>query len=620
MVRFLLVTPPFVQLNTPYPATTCLKAYLQLHQHEVLQCDLGIELTEKIFSKTFLRPLFQKAFDKERLSPAAQQVAMHRDTYINAVESVLRFLQGKDNTLAARICSREFLPEGTQFKRIKEEDLEWAYGTTGSGDQARFLATLFLEDLTAFIAEILECDFSLIRYQEQIALSAPTFDSIYQALQKEPNEIEQLALDLLTDKLAAFPADAVGFAIPFPGTLMMALRLAAHYKKNHPSGTVIAGGGYVNTELREISDPRFFENIDFLLFDDGELPILSVASHLEGNLPKAHLVNARYVEQGKVVWSEVRDNALDFDTLPAPDFSDLPLDKYISLVEFTNPMHKLWSEGRWNKMTVAHGCYHAKCTFCDTSLDYIARYSPAKAATVVDRMESIMKQTGISGFHFTDEALPPKLLREVAQIILERGLCVSFWGNIRFEKSFTPELCRLLAQAGCVAVSGGLEVASDGVLKRICKGVTLEQAVKSCAAFNNAGIMVHAYLMYGFPGQNREEALESLEIVRQMFEEGIIQSGFWHRYTMTVHSPTGCNPEKFGAQRVSGEPFPFANNGVEFTDGSQVDWDTIGYALKTATQNFMQGRGYELPISKWFGKGYQNPPLSKRFVAKLAQR
>ncbi len=612
-MKFCLVTPPFVQLNTPYPATTQLKAYLKEQGHDVLQCDIGIECAERIFSKKFLVDVFDKALQKQRLSKGARKILVCKNEYLNTIEPVWEFLQGNDSTLANRIVTRNFLPESSLFKSVNDDDLDWAYGTTGVGDKAKYLSTLYIEDLALFISEVLDCDFSIIKYQEQIALAAPSFDDIYSALHKDINPIEQIALDILEEKLINFNPQVVGFSIPFPGTLMMGLRMAQKIKEK--GGIVTAmGGGYVNTELRSITDVRFFEYIDYLLFDDGELPLSTLASYLNTTLAKEQIVSCKYLDDSIVKDSLDWKNCLDFNTLPPADFSDLPLDKYLSLVEFTNPMHRLWSDGRWNKMTLAHGCYYAKCAFCDTSLDYIGRYSPAKASVIVDRMEAVMAQTHVSGFHFTDEALPPKLLKEVAQIIIERGLVVSFWGNVRFEKSFNYELCELLAKAGCIAVSGGLEVASARILKLINKGVTIEQAAECCAAFNSAGIMVHAYLMYGFPTQKGEEAVESLEIVKQMFEQGIMQSAFWHRYAMTVHSPTGLNPKHYNAKITNEKLNSFANNGIDYSDGSSEDWEFIGNVLKTATYNFMQGRGYELPMRKWFSGKFENPKISKRFI------
>ncbi|MFI3301755.1 MAG: radical SAM protein [Rikenellaceae bacterium] len=618
-MKFCLITPPFVQLNTPYPATTQLKAYLRKEGHDVLQCDIGIELAEQIFSKEFLAKVFEIAFNKSHLCSKSRAVAILKDDYLRTIEHTWRFLRGEDMTLSTRIAARNYLPEAAQFKSLNEDDLEWAYGTTGTAERAKYIATLYIEDISAFIADVLECDFSIIRYKEQIAMAAPTFDAIYSELLRPLNLIEEMAIEIFKSKIA--DADIVGFSIPFPGTLFMALRMAQHLKGCGSDKIVAMGGGYVNTELRSIREARFFEFIDFLLFDDGELPISSLAQFAEGKIQKEEIVSAKYIDNGVVTDSKNWDNALPFDTLPPPDFSDLKFDKYVSLVEFTNPMHRLWSDGQWNKMTLAHGCYHAKCTFCDTHLDYIGRYSAAKASTVVDRMESIMAQTGLSGFHFTDEALPPKLLREVAEIIIQRGLTVSWWGNIRFEKRFDVELCDTLARAGCIAVSGGLEVASPRILRLIEKGVSIEQAVESCAAFNSAGIMVHAYLMYGFPTQTEAEAVESLEIVRQMFEQGIVQSAFWHCYAMTVHSPTGHNPSKYNSQITGSCTNPFANNGVEFSDGGDTDWQMIGRGMKVATQNFMQGRGYDMAVKNWFGnKRFKTPQIARNFVERIIEK
>ena len=208
-------------------------------------------------------------------------------------------------------------------------------------------------------------------------------------------------------------------------------------------------------------------------------------------------------------------------------------------------MHKLWSDGRWNKLTLAHGCYWGKCSFCDCSLDYIGRYEPCNVKTIVDRIEEMINTTGENGFHFVDEAAPPTILKEMAIEILKRNLNIVWWTNVRFEKAYTDDICRLLKASGCIAVAGGLEVASDRLLKLINKGVSVEQVAKVASSFSKSGILVHAYLMYGFPTQSEQETIDSLEIVRQLFENKVIQSGFWHRFALTAHSPVGLNPDKF---------------------------------------------------------------------------
>ena len=615
-MKFLLITPPLTQLNTPYPATAMLKAFLLSKGYEASQADLGIELIDRIYSHDWLAHYAEAFSDKE------EQEYITRCSEV--MEPVLRFLRGEESTLAPRIANRSLLPEGPRFNQLG--DLEWAFGTAGTEDRARHLATLFIEDLADFIRDHTDPHFDLIRYAEQIANFAPTFDEMEAALQAPTTCIDDEMLSLLQQHIEQEQPDAVGFAIPFPGCLYGALRCGSWLKQNRPEVRIIFGGGFPNTEWRNLSDERIFDYCDYITLDDGELPQLRLAEFLEGSLTADRLVRTFY--RGHLTLDNPDEN-IPYAELPAPDFNGLPLEKYISLAEMTNPMHRLWSQGRWNKMMMAHGCYWHRCAFCDTSLDYIARYEAPDAATVVDRMERIMAQTGISGFHFVDEALPPKLLREVCEEILRRHLVVSFWGNIRFEKAYTAEMCDLMSDAGCVAVSGGLEVASDRLLRLMDKGVTIGQTMAVCRHFRDSGIMVHTYLMYGFPTETLEETFDALENVRKMFDEGIVQSAFWHRYAMTCHSRSGICPQDFSARRTS-EPHPFCNNEIDWrattdewrvaTDDKadarcvaadnkadtvgdgQFDYDIeeVGRGLRMATFNYMNDLGLDQPIKLWF--------------------
>lgn len=565
-MKILLITPPLTQLNTPYPATAYLKGYYLAQGAEVRQVDLGIEVADRVLSREFLAGI--------GLEEQARLIA-----------PVKRFLRGQDDTLGPRIANRSLLPEGKRFEQLDEDNMEWSFGVSGTTDKAMHLATLFIEDIADYIRENVDQHFDLVRYAEYLSNDAPTFDPLYEELQQEPSPVDRIMLDLLSDivgtgrALSAVdsadscgqgtpcPYDKVCITVPFPGCLYGALRCGQWLKAN-TEATVEIGGGFPNTEWRKISDKRIYEFCDEVAID-------------------GHKDADQY----------------------CPDFSDLPLDKYLSLTEMTNPMHRLWSQGRWNKMVMAHGCYWHRCAFCDTSLDYIGHYHAPEAATVVDRMERVMAQTGRSGFHFVDEALPPNLLREVAGEILRRDLAVSFWGNIRFEKAYTAELCDLLAEAGMVAVSGGLEVASDRLLKLMDKGVTIQQTVEACRHLRDAGIMVHTYLMYGFPTETLQESVDALETVRRMFDEGIVQSAFWHRYAMTCHSPSGLNPEQYGAKRIKLEPNPFCNNEVDWEPGFDYDIEAVGAALRLATYNYMNGLGLDQPVRSWFPIRVPKPTL-----------
>lgn len=616
-MKILLTIPPLTQLNTPYPSTTVLKGYLQTQGHEVSQLDLGIELVNRIYTSAFLQQAFEEAPRKK--NKKLMRIYDEREAYINTVEAVMRFLQGRDLSLAQRIVNRSLLPEGPRFDQMA--DMEWAFGTAGVYDKARHFATLYLEDIADYLRENLDSHFDLIRYAEQLSLSAPTFDAIEQALQQPLGTIDFEMLQLFAQKINETQPELVGFSVPFPGCLYAALRCAQWLKANKPEIKIAIGGGYPNTELHNLSDTGIFKYIDFITLDDGEICLQRLCDYLQTKCTATDLVRTYHMQDGQLRYSGNDGLNIPFVETGTPDFSDLSLDKYISLVELTNPMHKLWTDGKWNKMVMAHGCYWAKCAFCDCSLDYINRYDAPTATLVVDRMESIMAQTGQSGFHFTDEALPPKLLKEVAYEILKRKLTVSFWGNIRFEKSYTEELCLLLSDAGCVAVSGGLEVASDRLLKLMNKGVSLEQATRTAANFTAAGIMVHTYLMYGFPTETEQETVDSLEVVRQLFDAGLVQSAFWHRFTMTVHSPAGLQPEHFDAQITTDlSTQRFALNGLDFTDHQSIRLPMLGEALSLATYNYMHGIGLDAPVHEWFSERVARPTVKKNFVENILKK
>jgi radical SAM superfamily enzyme YgiQ (UPF0313 family) len=653
--HILLLTPPLTQLNTPYPATAYIKGFLTGRGYSVRQADLSIGLVLRLFSKEGLVRVFDEieagGYD---LSDNAKRMLRLRRRYEATIGPAIRFLQNRDLTLAPRICHGRFLPEASRFDNVA--DLETAFGTMGLTDQARHLATLYLEDLADLVKETVGPQFGLSRYAESLAMSATHFDPLHAALQATPNLVDIMLLELLDKVLAEVKPDFVGFTVPFPGNLYAALRLAQRIKQTNPTITTVMGGGYPNTELRGLKEPRFFDYIDYLTLDDGEGPWLRLLDYLQtknirhaarseasrvaqysslahsevgelsllpasneasemlryalhdGIIAKAEQPDGRELLQRTFLRNEA--GAVEYINYPhpdvphpevgTPDYSDLPLADYLSVIEVLNPMHRLWSDGRWNKLTVAHGCYWKRCSFCDVTLDYIGRYETAPATLLVDRIEQIVAQTGQTGFHFVDEAAPPLALRDLAIELLKRRVSISWWGNIRFEKTFTPDLCRLLAASGCIAISGGLEVASDRLLALMEKGVTIAQVARVTQGFTAAGVLVHAYLMYGFPTQTAQETVDALEVVRQLFDAGIVQSGYWHRFSMTAHSPVGKNPAKYQVAAIGPEPGNFAWNDLWHDDPLGTDHEQFGPGLAKSLYNYMHGVALREPLSFWF--------------------
>ena len=625
----LLMTPPMTQLNTPYPATAYLTGFLRSRGYEAVQRDPAIELFLEMMTAPALDIIRQhvednfESFEDDELPDVIYTFLAEFDRYRLAVEPAIRFLQGKDSSLALRIISRRFLPEGPAFDAIAQMEavsgdvLKSAFGNLGVQDKAKYLATLFINDLSAVITQGVDPYFEVSRYGERLAAANPSFDNLYDTLMGEPSFSSEILEQLVEQYLEEAQPSVVALTVPFPGNMLGALRIAQTCKAINPDLPVVMGGGFVNTELRALKDPRVFEFVDFICLDDGERPFMTLLEFFDGKREIDELVRTYFLaeDDNGEPYVHYNENA-DLHDIPQTDvgtpiYDGLPLTEYLSLCEMLNPMHRIWSDGRWNKLTIAHGCYWRKCSFCDVTLDYIDRYDAAGADILVDRIEELIEETGQTGFHFVDEAAPPKALFALARRLIERGVVISWWGNIRFEKTFTPERCQLLADSGCIAVSGGLEVASDRLLKLMKKGVSVEQVARVTKGFSDAGILVHAYLMYGFPTQTEQESIDALDMVRQMMAHGCFQSAYWHRFAATAHSPIGINPEEYGITLAERPEILFAENDVDFTDPTGTDHDMIGEGLRKALYNYMHGIGFDQPMHFWFDK-----PVTRTLVKK----
>ena len=620
-MKVLSLIPPMTQLNTPYPSTAYLTGFLRSRQIDAVQEDLALALVLSFFTSQGISEIHSQALTlpEQDRSASVNYFLDYFEIYQDTIEPVIAFLQGRDSTLSHRINTRDFLPEGPRFFSLDAYDdedsadpLAWAFGALGSHDRARHLATLYLNDLSDVLRDAADDRFEFVRYAESLASSQPTFNLLAEALAAHPTLMDLRLQKLTIQAVEKHQPSLVILSVPFPGAMYAALRIAQTIKAKYPKIKIALGGGYVNTELRELTEPRLFDYVDFISLDSGERPLLNILEHLDGKRSVERLVRT-FVRNaaGQVQYMNWQEPDIPFEDVGVATWDGLPLNSYLSLLDMLNPMHRLWSDGRWNKLTVAHGCYWKKCSFCDVSLDYISRYETASASLLVDRIEQIVAETGQTGFHFVDEAAPPKALKALAEELLRRKVMISWWGNIRFEKTFTPDLAELLAKSGCIAMSGGLEVASDRLLNLMKKGVTVEQVARVTKGFSDAGILVHAYLMYGFPTQTVQETVDALEYVRQLFENGCIQSGFFHRFTCTVHSPVGKNPEEYGITLIPLPPVSFAKNDIAFNDPSGIDHDALGLGLKKAIYNFMHGVGLEQEVHTWFDECGMSIPKSK---------
>ena len=629
------------QLNTPYPATTYLTGLLRSRGYDAVQADPALELVLRLICRQGLQQIateLKRKFEGSGAKPQRGKRKMpmsirffldHEAEYERTVEPVVRFLQGRDPTLAMRIAGGNFLPEGPRTTLAMQQysvhgaddPLSWAFGALGVQDRAKHLATLYLDDLADVIHDGIDEHFTLSRYGEKLAASAPSFEPMAEALAAQPTLIDRMLMAITEDLIAKHQPTVIGLTVPFPGNLYGALRIAQTVRRISPETKLLMGGGYVNTELRSLSEPRIFDYVDFITLDDGERPMQCILEHLRGERGVDGFLRTFVREDGNVVFkSAPSEHDIPMKDAGTPTYDGLPIDKYLSLLEMLNPMHRIWSDGRWNKLTLAHGCYWKACNFCDTSLSYIGVYEEQAADLIADRMVALIEETGQSGFHFVDEAAPPKTLLALSERLIARQISATWWGNVRFEKTFSqPQVAAKMRAAGCVAVSGGLEVASDRLLKLMNKGVTVEQVARVTHALESAGILVHAYLMFGFPSQTVAETIDALERVRQLFLAGCLTSAFWHRFSVTAHSPIGKDPARFGIELVPMPAVTFAHNDLEFVDPTGVDHDALGVGLRKAVYNYMHGIALDEDVRFWFDFPVPKTSVPKNLIRRALE-
>ena len=692
-MNVLILQPPLMQLNTAYPSGAYLSAFFKSQNCQTKWLDLNIRLFYKIFSKSGLEKLFSLA-SKNALNIAEKaeksgdeatafnlrRYVSEKNLWMSWIDKITAILRGQGFENAHRFCFGAHVPRGNRMENYLsslENDL-----TT---DDARALASFALADLADFITIAFDKNFSLVRYAESLTISESSFNEIEKGAESPVLKhfyvplLEKLFLDKneanCFSNIQNGEKTLVLVSVPFPGTFAAALATGKFFKTHFAEKTYISfGGGFVNTELRETKEPALSKYTDALCFDRGYASYKILLENLESHFEKSEtfgkngdssqkdsnfppIYKLRQFSPSKTENSgqktEITDEAnpakedLLFEknttSTLIPDFSDIDFSLYPRLIDDTNPMHRLWSDGAWIKIYMAHGCYWHKCAFCDVTLDYVCGFQPTNVKKLYEEILMQCEKKNIWGIHFVDEAMPPVLMVQFAKENIKRGSPITWWGNIRFEKYFTRDVADLLAYGGLIGVSAGLESATGNGLNAIHKGTDLDSIVAACCAFKEAGVLVHAYMIYGYWWEKPQDLINSMETLRQFYENGLLDSSFWHKFVLTRHSRVfnewkqglikDLKPifnETFSEEQVSGKPISektvlkdketplFAKNGLHF-EGEKSS-EKYGPSLDYSLDEWMHGRDLKKPVQKWFNFQVPRPTVPPDFIANLIEK
>ncbi len=673
-----------MQLNTAYPSGAYLTSFFKTENCDASWCDLNIRLFYEIFSSAGLRRLFE--LSESHALQLADQAERKGDD--NTAFNLRRYISQKENWIewidfiTAVLCgggAREkeyqflyspFAPRGSRMENYLAQLAE--NGREPTVDDMRFLCSFALADLSDYITVAFDPQFSLVRYAESLAVDIRTFSDFEAQINSPVMEhfykpvLESLLTELpaasggrafrcsadapaaslapLTNVSSLSPVAACGAApipkpdvlicisIPFAGTFLPALYTARYVKENLGSSSFICiGGGFVNTELREASDPALAKYIDAISYDRGygSYHALLNACHAElvsaSPLYKLRLFTPQ--ADGTVKVTEPLWQSPDFEKFEneitakiIPDYSDIDFSIYPRMCDDANSMHRIWTDGAWIKAYLAHGCYWHRCAFCDTSLDYVCGYKPTDIEPLYNGLLKTAREKGVYGIHFVDEALPPVALKKFALLNARSGNPLYFWGNVRFEKTFTKDLAAFLSYCGLGGVSAGIESATGTGLESINKGTDIASITRACCAFKEAGILVHAYMIYGFWNDSPQTIIDSMETLRQFFEAGLLDSAFWHKFVLTRNSTVYNQWQKAGTlDLVSSEEASsaFARNNLHFK--GEEKFNKFGAPLETALNCWMHGDRLDQHVQKWFDFQVPKPTVNRTFINNLIE-
>lgn len=671
MLNTLIIQPPLVQLNTPYPSGAYLLDFFNSLYEEknvkgrVEWFDLSNSFFHKIFCKHGIAHIFNSTFEKalklssQYESQGDDNTAFHlrrfisqKEFWINWIDEIIAIVCSSNSKISGREFAHEFIRSAHVPRGMRVENFLSNLNRDVSTDDAQILSSLALADLADYITLVYDQNFALIRYAEHLATSTAEFSETIEGL-KAPS-LNDFYKPLLLEKIASYKNEPTLYCIsvPFPGCFESALFSADLIRKEcGDNAIIIFGGGYVNTELREISEKGIFDYCHILSYDKGygsyirlfdefinvacgiedEKQCFNLKEAFESIFDSRKFYNFSYLKNGSVIIPLEKENEEykvlykkehEYIRKITPDYSHIDFTKYPRLADDTNPMHRIWNDGAWLKAYIAHGCYWHRCAFCDTTLDYVKDYCLTDINSLYDSLCVQAEKTGVHGIHFVDEACPPVALQNFAlknmAVKSSNKIPLTYWGNIRFEKSFDRDLADLLSAGGLTAVSAGIEIATGNGLSAVNKGTDMENIVNACCAFKEAGILIHSYMIFGFWSQSVQDLIDSMETLRQLFGAGLLDSAFWHKFTLTLHSTVyeeykkGKYPElKILPQKKT----QFAKNDLHF-EGEEKS-EKFSAPLNAALELWMHGEKLSKPVESYFPFKMPKPSIAKDYIASL---
>ncbi|MGH7227696.1 MAG: B12-binding domain-containing radical SAM protein [Nitrospiraceae bacterium] len=516
--KVLLIFPPDWYPSEPYLSLPTLTAVLRAAGHQVVQKDVNLEMYDWYFSEDFLRRVLKKVpqqLDRLRKISKKRELEEWETDLQLALCDVTRDriaeLTEKAETAKRIVRSQEF---------YQTDKLEWAINVF-----REVTATISLVYAPARICmPPMETDLSY-----KIFMSSDVLDAVQDT---QVNVYRDVFDHILRPAIEAERPDVIGISIVLQQQLFSSMTFCALIKEQFPNIHVTIGGNTV-TRLRDVLPEKsnLFALFDSAVIYEGETAFLQLVEAVGAGRDLAEIPNLIYRSASGIHTSPLT-YAEDMASLPPPDFTGLPLEKY-------------FIPDRILPYLATRGCYWGRCEFCDHGEGYTAGYRTKKIDQIIEEIRQLRDTYQTKHFHFTDESYPPALFRKLTQKLVETNLGIAWTTHMRFEKSLLEdEVWKDAKASGCKYLHMGYESGNERVLKLMDKATTTDVIRKSLELSAGAGIWNHVMGFFGFPGERREDALDSIRFLEDNKE--LVHSIGFGTFDLSKHTPVAKNPDKFG--------------------------------------------------------------------------
>ena len=517
-MKVMLILPPDWYPSEPYLSLPSLTSVLRAAGHQVIQKDINLEMYDWYFSEDFLKRVLRRVpqqLDRLRkLSKKRELADWERDVQLALCDLTREYvaeLIKKAETAKHIVRSQEF---------YDADKLEWAINVfrevTGAISLVYAPARICMPPM--------ETDLSY-----KVFVSSELLDAVQDT---QVNVYRDVFEHLLKPAIEAERPDVIGISIVLQQQLFSTMTFCALIKQHFPNIHVTIGGNTV-TRLRDVlpHKPELFALFDSAVVYEGETAFLQLVEAVGAGRELTNVPNVIYRDAAGIHTSPL-SFAEDMASLPPPDFDGLPLDKYF-LPERILPY------------LATRGCYWGRCEFCDHGEGYTAGYRTKKIDEVMQEIRGLRDKYQTRHFHFTDESYPPALFRKLTRKLIETNMDIAWTTHMRFEKSLLDDaVWKDAVDSGCRYLHFGYESGNERVLKLMDKATTTEVIHRSLELSAGVGIWNHVMGFFGFPGERREDALDSIRFLEE--NKDLVHSIGFGTFDLSKHTPVAKNPEKFG--------------------------------------------------------------------------